>query len=67
MAEGIIQYYKELYADNPKRKVLDHDNLKLKICRIIIIIDKLTTNQESKIWPPKPKARDYFGFSKKTM
>jgi len=67
MADEIIQYYKELYSDNPKRNVLDHDSLKLKICRIIDILDNLTPNQESKIWPPKSIARDYFGFSQKTI
>ena len=60
MAEGIVQYYKELYADNQKRKVLNHNDIKLKICEIIDIIDKLTPNQESKIWPPKSIARDFF-------
>ena len=66
-AEGIVQYYKELYADNQKRKVLNHNDIKLKICEIIDIIDKLTPSQESKIWPPKSIARDFFGFSQKII
>ena len=47
MADEIIQYYKELYSDNPKKNVLDHDSLKIKIYRIIDILDNLTPNQES--------------------
>ena len=67
MSKEIIQYYEKLYESNPKRKQLSHDEMKIKICSILQIITNLTTENTDRIWNPKSTAKDYNGFSQKTI
>ena len=66
MSDDIINYYKELYGNNPLRKIMNHEELKVKISRILDIMNQ-NTNEKNKIWPPSSTARDYNGFSQKTI
>lgn len=63
----IIDFYKKLYESNPKRNSLTHNDLKQKICDIIDLVDMHTNTNEISIWPPKSEAKDYYGFSQKTI
>ena len=66
MSDDIINYYKELYGNNPLRKIMNHEELKVKISRILDTMNQ-NTNEKNKIWPPSSTARDYNGFSQKTI
>lgn len=63
----IIDFYKKLYESNPKRNSLTHNDLKQKICDIIDLVDMHKNTNEISIWPPKSEAKDYYGFSQKTI
>ena len=63
----IINFYKELYQNNYKRNSLNHNQLKQEIYNIIDIIIRNTNENENRIWPPKTEARDYNGFSQRTI
>ena len=55
MSDDIINYYKELYGNNPLRKIMNHEELKVKISRILDIMNQ-NTNEKNKIWPPSSTA-----------
>ena len=67
MAKEIIEYYKNLYKNNPKRESLNHTQLKDKVSAILKIMIKNTNKDTDKIWPPKSNARDFNGISQKLI
>ena len=67
MSKNIVEYYNNIYANNPKRTKLNQDELKLKICNILqILINYIPQNNKS-IWPPRISAINYNGFSQKII
>ena len=56
MAKEIIEYYKNLYKDNPKRESLNHTQLKDTVISILKIMIKNMNEEIDKIWPPKSNA-----------
>ena len=67
MANDIIQYYQRLYESNPKRKRMNHNDLKSKIREILENLRALSNEKADRIWSPSSTARDYFGFSQKHL
>ena len=67
MAKEIIEYYKNLYEDNPKRESLNHTQLKDTVSSILKIMIKNTNEEIDKIWPPNSNARDFNGISQKLI
>ena len=67
MAKEIIEYYKNLYKDNPKRESLNHTQLKDTVSSILKIMIKNTNEEIDKIWPPNSNARDFNGISQKLI
>ena len=67
MAKEIIEYYKNLYEDNPKRESLNHTQLKDTVSSILKIMIKNTNEKTDKIWPPNSNARDFNGISQKLI
>ena len=59
MAKEIIEYYKNLYKDNPKRESLNQTQLKDTVSSILKIMIKNTNKETDKIWPPNSNARDF--------
>ena len=67
MSKNIVEYYNNIYANNPKRAKLNQDELKLKICNILQILINYIPQNNKPIWPPKSSALDYYGFSQKII
>ena len=63
----IINYYRELYQSNPRRKSLNHNQLTMKISEIINISCRLMLKEDERIYPPRSTSKNFNGFSQKTI
>jgi hypothetical protein len=67
MADKILEYYKNIYENNPCRTYLTHNEIKNNIYNILQIMMYYMPRNTDPIWPPKSASNDYNGFSQKVL